>query len=347
MPDCFLYSSFGIGPMQPAASITTMPTNEYVILDTKNGKRILTIPKKMNGTKTFVIDGKCASISQPGSSNVAFTKSILLSDPALGQTRSNLVTAASLPCDTVTTPSSKGQLSISTPVQVPSSSSVVLSVASPAGTSRSIQAVIDSSALNYKHSVSSDRLVLPLNSPVTIDGKLCSLDSSMDLDTSSQSPFQITASNSDSIVLPLNSPIKASSINRQNNNKICTIPNTTSLFILVPNDRNQETPLEHESGEGFACNLNVLKRKANGFKLGNTLLKKRCPELPKSSSDVAENCVNGGMQQSHERVHISPDSAISSNEPLAPVSKEEMNNVVKNAFSEFKNCLVLDRDGKM
>ncbi|XP_034234900.1 E3 ubiquitin-protein ligase mind-bomb-like isoform X2 [Thrips palmi] len=327
-------------PMHPATSISTLPQSEYVIVDTKNGKRILSIPKQMAGTKTtFVIDGKIASISQPSNSSVTSSKSILLSDPHLGQNRSNLVTAASLTCDTVTTPS------ISTPLQVPSSNSFILSVPTPTGASRSMQTVIGSSALSFNHKVPSDRLVLPLNSPVTFEGKLSSMDSPADSVASSQSRFQITA-NSDSIVLPLNSPIKSSNIRRQNNSEICTIPNTTSLFIMVPNDRNLATSLD-EAGEAISSS-NILKRKAAVLKNDFPSLKKRCPELLKSSSDTVEACEKGGVQQHRNgQIHTSPDSALNPNEFSAPPSKEDINCLVKNAFLEFRNCLVPDKDGKL
>lgn len=328
----FLYSASRIGPMHSAAPTTTMPTNEYVILDTKNGKRLITIPKQMASSKKFV---KSSSISQSTLSNVTSNKSILLSDSLFSQNRSNLVTAASLPCDTVTTPSSN---------------SVVLSVATPKGAARSIQAVLGSSAVSFKQNLSSDRLVLPFNSPVTIGGQLSSTDPLADPITLSQSHFQISTNNSDSLTLPLNSPICSTSINRQNNRDLNTVPNTSSLFILVPNDMNQGTPIENKPSETVTGHSNVLKRKANGLINGNTTFKKSCLELSKSSSDAAEACVKGGMQQhSNGLNHSPPDATVSvtSNEAPAPISTEDMNSIVKNAFSEFKNCLVTDKDGKL
>lgn len=306
----------------------------------------------------------------------------------------------SLSTDTVTTPSSQSLSSITTPLQTTSSTSdvSVISQFSPAlsksipgcsdGSSGSTQALpLERTAPEKTHIVTTDSLILPCDSPI----KFCS--SNFVDDVHGSNTVFLTQSctsrsntiQADSIVLPLMSQTNKTSPSTSPNSTIHMLPNTSSLFVLIPDSLSQgptecdDHEVHHEMGGPDPAIMDILKRKDIASAKESPPAKRKCVDTPgsgnievsgqaltaTSASDVSRH--SREQPENNTSNHISINSKQGSHlqeHPSTPqwdsmnmrtnnvrstngIAREELNKFVRNAFSDFKNCLTFNKAGKL
>ncbi|KAK3907458.1 B-cell lymphoma 3 protein-like protein [Frankliniella fusca] len=372
------------GSIQPQTT-STLPLHQkpFVVLDS-NGRKVLAIPKLIlnnyGGAKKFVIEGKgikrkaetpIENLLQNDFHGTALPTSVIISQaeqppltlpnstaskPIAGKTVSDLTADASLSFETLTTSSCRTLPSISTSQQNSSISSEstgtgscvafpkLPNLNSNSDTLSRPPTVLLSHTPSVSHVITSDSLVLPLDSPVHFESHTSS-SLPQTICVPSSTKIQSLHNNSESIILPLNSPIGAQPLNSDGT--------SMGVFhVLMPNlinNTNGKHHVEHENqGLAYPHILKVVDQVAASTKpqtkLANIssqpIVQKK--GLANSCSLINQNNSNFGSVTGEE---VMGGKAVSSSN--ATPSKSDIENFVKAAFIDFKQCFTFNKDGQL
>ncbi|KAJ1520640.1 hypothetical protein ONE63_003748 [Megalurothrips usitatus] len=368
-----------------SAASPTVPLSQkqYVVVDTKNGKKVLAIPKQImrnyTGPKTFVIEGK--AVKTGADSSLEYLPNIPYGIPEPVKLKQHSADQSV---------SSGGTSSIMSDSHL-SGNGVEAAEASSVPTS-SITSITQAPS---KSSESPSTLAYC----ATLSGKLSPVQLSS-TQGNTAIPFQRSASivqpissNADTLILPLNLPIKNISPSSSEGIPLHSVQNSSPLFFIVPNSQDS---LESAISNGLASSelsgrSDILLKSNVGFKRKDNIApaqvppsKKLCSEslrfdtfyppiLPKPEQNLSkervirphmnvkdDEVVHNSSQVGHDRgdavnghnldgTLLNFSDIINSNggEALNMSSKVEVDKFVKSIFSEFKNCLSLNAEGKL
>lgn len=361
---------FCLGCSQPPAMKSVIPASQkpFVVVDT-TGKKVLAIPQQIlnsyTGPKTFIIEGKSLK-----------RKSDFTEEPISKRPKTPPKETSASQTGTSANVRNENASNSSLLCRLSTSSSNCLTVTSP---------------------VSSERLATPNNSPSSTQQSLAlkrlSETSVVCVSPSSKaSPNHLLRNDldgSNSLVLPLDLPVETDSTSLTESSPVQDPSNPSSMFVLVPNETDQE--LNHESGLIPGVMELVRKQVVTMDKSLNNLAPSRVPVGSKKWVQLSD-AINHMLEPTPGVVTtgsslISPSTRVSNGQIMVPTSisvgrpaleglssvvsanhgglqteqhlgssrnspdgasrketsKEDVDKLVKSAFSEFKNCLVLNQ----
>ena len=407
--------SFCLGVTQARVkSSPAMNEKQLLVLDTISGKKVLAVPRRILnssvGSKTVRITSdqiqnckenilSCVSNVNLGSHIVS---AVQLSNTGsstnaghLGTEKSsyeqncddfksenkrsnnlNVIGMSSLSTDTMTTPSNRAPLIVTSPIDTLK--------CSPKSSLAAVSIPISSSEKG--HTVKSDSLVLPLNSPFKFDGNVSVDDLSLPLAQSlivSQSGNTLPSnSKMYPLVLPLNSSVKTI-LHGGSSAATQAFPTTSSYFILMPSGIVQKAKepdhfLVHESGSHESLPsgmMDAIKRCSNAPSSVSPPAKRQCVQSVETNEIVVDQKVRRSDmstvqstpvcgQDGHRVIPSADSSKLDLEAPKHPRAELNSTNAtlksnsigttneltkefVKNAFSDFKTCLVVNKAGKL
>ncbi|XP_026281347.1 uncharacterized protein LOC113208529 isoform X2 [Frankliniella occidentalis] len=306
---------------------------------------------------------------QPSLSSSDSSQSNLLS----GKTLSDNPPDASLSFETLTTSSCQTLPSISSSHQnlCNSSNSIGAQYCDTAPNQSGLTARIGTSSRptvllsqtpSRSHVITSDSLVLPLDAPFQFEGS-----SSQETICVPSSKIQTFSKNSDSIVLPLHSPIGTQSLH-SDDASMGVFPN---YFIVMPSSNNSNidpgkalkdalnepptySPLmdlidEVKAGhQRKTVSSSSQPKSNNGGQVNSTVV----PMITKNPVTSSSNNLNGKDHSNLGKAggNFSKGKVISASSPsngvLEMSAKGDIENLVRSALSDFKQCLSMNKDGQ-